>query len=490
MMTLLTAIINQKLLRCGFFIRLWRDKIMHWPQYFDNEMTVQVLRDEKFKKEYEVTISAADIQAEKEAWILANAKDMRVDGFRPGKAPMVILMKNYGEKAHEKAVNKLLKSSHDAIVTQHKLESAELKNVDQTQQTAEGESYKISFAVPPEFDLIDPKTITVENLQFKMPEDQIETMIAAIQFESGEKTWREKEDSHIIQENDIVYYDVKVYEKDALIHEGEELKIMVGVPETNACLALIQKEVIGHKIGDTVTIDKVKMKDILGYFSVISGKTVKFVLEITGITSVKKAELNAELFARCNSKNLDEFKAWVVKLAAATHISEIEMCHKRYIFDALDKAYTFELPADDLEEEFKKVWNQFLEEKKDFEAKGKTHPDMEGKTEDAVKEEYRAVAGRRIRLGHILAKTRIAEKIELTGEDIPNYIRNHIGHPESEEAQRWFGYMKTNKDFRAMYLEMMLEDKIAIVLHSKATHKNVEVSSEELSKRLSSIMPD
>ena len=46
-------------------------------------MAVQVLRDEKFTKEYEVTISAEEIQKEKEAWILANAKDMRVDGFRP-----------------------------------------------------------------------------------------------------------------------------------------------------------------------------------------------------------------------------------------------------------------------------------------------------------------------------------------------------------------------------------------------------------------------
>lgn len=453
-------------------------------------MTVQVLRDEKFIKEYEITISTAEIQKEKEAWILANAKDMRVDGFRPGKAPLIVLMKNYGDKAHEKAVNKLLKSNHDKIIDEHKLQSASLKNVDQTQQTPEGESYKITFSVPPAFDLIDPKTITVENLQFKMPDDQMATMLAAIQLESGEKTWHEKEDNHTIQENDIVYYDVKIYEKDELIHEGENLKIMVGVAETNACLALIQKHVVGHKMDDTITIDKVKMKNVLGYFQMINNKTVKLVVEILDIVSVKKAELNAELFERFGAKNLDEFKVWVEQHTAEVHSAEIEMCHKRYIFDALDKAYTFELPADDLEEEYNKVWNQFLEEKKEFEAKGKIHPDMEGKTEDVVKEEYRKVAARRIRLAHILSKTRTAEKMELAGEDIPNYIRKHIGSPESEEAQRWFNYMKTNKDFRAMYLEMMLEDKIAMALHSKATHKNVNVSSQDLAKRLSSIMPE
>lgn len=455
-------------------------------------MTVQVLRDEKFTKEYEVRISAQEIQKEKEAWILANAKDMRVDGFRPGKAPLLVLMKNYGEKAHEKAVNQLLKSKHDAIVLENKLEEAELKNVDQTKQTPEGEIYKISFSIPPAFDLIDPQAITVENLQFKFPDDQMETMIAAIQFESGEKTVRTAEDQHVIQEGDIVYYDVKIHEKDELIHEDKSghLKIMVGVPDTNACLTLIQKSVTGHKIGDTVTIDKVKMKDVLGYFRLISGKTVKFVLEITGISSVKKAELNTELFEKCGAKNLEEFKTWVAAQAGFSHDAEIETCHKRYIFDALDKAYTFELPEDELESEYQKVWNQFLEEKKDFEAKGKTHPDMEGKTEDAVKKEYKTVAARRIRLAYVLAKTRVAEKIELSGEDIPNYIRKHIGNPESEEAQRWFHYMGNNKDFRRMYLEIMLEDKIAHVLHGKAKHKNVQVSAEDLGKRLHSIIPD
>lgn len=455
-------------------------------------MTVQVLRDEKFAKEYEVTISAEEIQKEKEAWILANAKDMRVDGFRPGKAPLGILMKNYGETAHEKAVNKLLKSNHDTIVSANKLEAAELKNVDQTKQTPEGESYKISFSIPPVFDLIDPKTITVEHLQFKLPDDQMETMISAIQFESGEKTFHAAEDGHVVQDGDIVFYNVEIYEKDELIHEDKSgyLKIMIGVPETNACLTLIQKNVTGHKIGDTVTIDKVKMKDVLGYFHIISGKTVKFVIEIKGIASVKKAELNKELFEKCGAKDLDEFKEWVAKHAGLSHAAEIETCHKRYIFDALDKVYTFELPEDELEAEYNRVWNQFLEEKKEFEAKGKTHPDMEGKKEDAVKEEYRKVAARRIRLAYILAKTRAAEKIELVGEDIPNYVRKHIGNPESEEAQRWFHYMQNNKDFRSMYLEMMLEDKVAQALHSKAKHKDVQVTSEDLSKRLHSIMPE
>ncbi len=265
---------------------------------------------------------------------------------------------------------------------------------------------------------------------------------------------------------------------------------MIGVPETNACLTLLQKNLIGYKIADTVTIDKVKLKDVLGYFRIISGKTVKFVLEITEIASVKKAELNAELFERCDAKNLDEFKAWIEKQAGQAHAAEIEMCHKRYIFDALDKAYTFELPADELEDEYNRVWNQFLEEKKEFEAKGKSHPDAEGKTEDAVREEYKKVAGRRIRLAYILAKTRVAEKIELSGADIPDYIRKHIGHPDSAEGQRWFHHMKNNENFRQMYLEMMLENKIALTLHSRAKHKNVAITSEDLGKRLSSIMPE
>jgi len=455
-------------------------------------MAVHVVRDEKFRKEYEVTFSTEEIQKEKEAWILANAKDMKVDGFRPGKAPLIVLMKNYGDKAHEKAVNKLLKSNHDAIVEKHKLDGAELKKVDQTKQTPEEESYKMSFALPPEFDLIDLSKITVENLKFKLLDDQIAAMIETIQIEHGEKTKHASEENYAIQDGDIVSYRLEIYEKDKLIHEDKNgfLKVIIGISEKNPCVALIQKEVTGHKIGDTITIDKVKLKDVQGYFHMISGKTVKMVLEITEIVSVKKAALDEKLFEVYGSKNLDDLKALIANQISYAHLSEIETCHKRYVFDALDKAYTFELSSEEVEEEFNRVWNQFLEEKKDFEAKGKVHPDMEGKKEEEVKEEYKKVAARRIRLGYILAKIRNTEKVELLGEDIPNYVRKHIGLPGSAESSMWLDYMKNNNDFRQMYIEMMLEDKIVQLLHSKAKHKDVEVTRDELEKRLSNIMPE
>ena len=454
-------------------------------------MAVQVLSDGKFKKEYEVTISAKEIQKEKEAWILANANDMRVDGFRPGKAPMPVLMKNYGDKAHEKAVNKLLKSNHDAIIADHKLGGAELKNVDQIKQTSEEESYKISFSIPPEFDLIDPQTLKVDNLQFKLPNDDIEIMLLNLQFDRGERT-EHTDKKHAAKDGDIVFFNLEIHEKDKLVIENKSgaMRVTLGIPSSNPCLALVQKDVVGHKIGDTVTIDEVELKDVQGYFHVVNDKTVKFSVEITSIVSVKKAEPDEKFFEDYGVKTLDELKALISKQARHAHAGEIETCHKRYIFDALDKAYTFELPAEETEEEFKRVWNQFLEEKKDFEAKSKIHPDMDGKTEGAVEKEYKKVAERRIRLAYILAKLRGTEKIELVGEDIPNYVRKHIGSPESEDAQIWFNHMKTNENFRQTYLEMMLEEKVAQWLHSKAKHKNVEVTPADLSKRLSSIMPE
>lgn len=454
-------------------------------------MTVQVLRDEKFRKEYEVTLSGEEILKEKEAWILANAKDMRIDGFRPGKAPLKILMKNYGEQAHEKAVNKLLTTKIDALVEEHKLKDAELKKVDQVNKTSESEVYKTEFSVPPQFDLIASEKITVENLKLKVSDKFLNRMIEFIQLEKGERTDYNVKDEHAIQGDDAVYVTVQIYENDVLINDSKEnyIRIIMDTSESDPCMTLIRKNIMGHKINDVVTVDNVEVKDAEGYFNIINGKKVKLILTINEIVSIKKAELNEKLFEKYGLKSLDELKEWIANKITETHASEIETCHKRYVLDALDKAYTFELAAEDVDNEFKKVWDQFLTEKKEFEAKGKTHPDMEGKKEKDVEKEYKKVAERRIRLSHILSRTAVAEKIRLSENDLLDYVKKYVGPDYSSEAQNWSHYMANDKHFRRLYLDLILENKITLFLHSKAKHKDIDVSQEELAERYANVMP-
>ena len=77
---------------------------------------------------------------------------------------------------------------------------------------------------------------------------------------------------------------------------------------------------------------------------------------------------------------------------------------KRQLLDQLDAMHKFAPPPTLVEEEFSNVWNAI---ENDLKQQGRTFAD-EGTTEEKAREEYRAIAERRVRLGLVLAE--IGEK--------------------------------------------------------------------------------
>ena len=96
---------------------------------------------------------------------------------------------------------------------------------------------------------------------------------------------------------------------------------------------------------------------------------------------------------------------------------------KRRILDALDNAHAFPLPPAMVEAEFASIWAQVEAELK---REGKTAAD-EGKTEDELKAEYRAIAERRVRLGLVLGKLGEQNGITITGDEVQP--RHHDPRP-------------------------------------------------------------
>ena len=60
-------------------------------------MQVKQLKQDGLSYEIEVTVGAADIKARRDKRLQELAKGMRVPGFRPGKAPLSLMVQRYGK---------------------------------------------------------------------------------------------------------------------------------------------------------------------------------------------------------------------------------------------------------------------------------------------------------------------------------------------------------------------------------------------------------
>ena len=108
-----------------------------------------------------------------------------------------------------------------------------------------------------------------------------------------------------------------------------------------------------------------------------------------------------------------------------------------------------------VDEEFAQIWKQYEEQKKS----GEEDADDAGKSEDELKEEYRDIAIRRVRLGLVLASIGESNKIEVSQEEVQRAV--------IEEAQRYPGqeravveFFQKNADALNSIRAPLFEDKV------------------------------
>jgi len=96
-----------------------------------------------------------------------------------------------------------------------------------------------------------------------------------------------------------------------------------------------------------------------------------------------------------------QLRRWAI--VAATAVDP-----KRRLFDSIDGACRFSPPRRLVDEEFHSIWRYLKAEH----ATGRVDAEDVGKSERQLKNEYRAIAERRVRLGLVLAKIGTANGID------------------------------------------------------------------------------
>src|SRR3546814_16639772 len=86
---------------------------------------------------------------------------------------------------------------------------------------------------------------------------------------------------------------------------------------------------------------------------------------------------------------------------------------KREILDQLSEAHDFEVPEAMVDLEFDAIWQQVERDREE----GRVDPDDEGRDEEEVKAEYRAIAARRVRRGLLSSGVGRLKQIEVTQEE-------------------------------------------------------------------------
>jgi trigger factor len=434
---------------------------------------------EGLKREFNVTVPAAALE-ERVAARLGELKDrVRINGFRPGKVPIAHLKKLYGRSVMAETIETMVRETNAKIVGERGLKLAMEPTVTMPQEAAEVEkvlsgqsdlAYRLALEVLPKIDLGDFSQIKLERLTAEVTEDEIDAAIA--RFAEDSKPYAPKAADAKVESSDraMINFTGRIDGAPFEGGSGEDIGINVG---SGTFIPGFEDQLIGMTAGETKLI---KVTFPANYGSAqLAGKDAEFDVTVKSIDAPGAVTVDEDFAKSLGLESLAKMRETFKTRLAQEHAAQGRQKLKRKLLDELDRMHHFAAPPTLVEEEFKNVWAVV---ENDLKSQGRSFAD-EGTTEEKAREEYRAIAERRVLLGLVLAEIGERNAIQVSDDELSRAIVERTRQFPGREQEIW-DYYRKNAGALASVRAPLFEEKVVDFILELAKVTEKAVSREEL----------
>ncbi len=398
-------------------------------------MQITETNTEGLKREFTVTVEAADIDKQVTAKLEELRLSLRLPGFRPGKVPLTLLRRRYGRSVMGEVLERTVNDSSAEAMRERNLRPALQPKVEIVQFN-EGANleYKMAVEILPEIQPMNFAELSLERLKPDIPDEDVGAALERIA--KGQRK-QEKADRPA-QKGDAVVIDFS----------GEsDGKPIPGAAATDYALELgsggfipgFEEQLIGAAAGEERVFDITFPAD---YGSAdLAGKPARFTVKIKEVRGLAEQAVDEGLATALGMENLDELRKTVREQIERDYGRLARQKLKRDLLDRLAERHHFPVPEGMVQIEFDQIWRQVEDERKrqkesaaapaegtaapaegaaaPAEETAKAEPEAASAAEDEkLKAEYRAIAERRVRLGLLLSEVGRGNNITVTQDEL------------------------------------------------------------------------
>ncbi len=377
---------------------------------------------EKNKNVKEITVK---IEGEKwenaidKAFKKANAK-AKIPGFRPGKAPKAVYIKNYGiESLFMDASNYAIEDAYNIMIEEAKdLQVAASPSVDIKSIDEKYIEYVFTITLKPEVKLGKYKGLNIKKETVKVTKKEIEESIDHMREHYKENIVKEGS----VEKGDIAIIDFEGF-KDGVAFEGgkgENYSLEIG---SNTFIPGFEDQIIGMNVGEEKDINVTFPEDY--HSEDLKGKPVVFKVKVNEIKEVKIPELDKDFFDDLGMEGIDSKEALENQVKENIKADKEFKAENEYVeklLTEISKNTEIDVPDAMINDETDRMVDQFAQ-----------HISMQGisieqfyqftnSSKEKLKEEYKEEATKRIKFRLILDEIIKLEKIEVTDKEVDKKI--------------------------------------------------------------------
>jgi trigger factor len=428
--------------------------------------------NEGLKRAYLITIPAAELSAKIDAEIKKVAPQVRMPGFRPGKVPANLVKKMHGEALHAQVVNDTIRESVDTLIRNEALRPAMQPEVGLGEGYEQGKDAEItvSLEVLPTIEAPSIDGLKLERLVVPVTDEQIDEALGNIA--SQNKSYKDAAKTKKAAEGDQLIIDF-VGKLDGVEFDGGKAEDAALVLGSGTFIPGFEDQLVGVKTGQektiTVTFPENYQADHL------AGKEATFDVTVKAVKVETETVLDEDFAKSLGLDSLEKLRE-IMKAQLEQQTAGLTRTQmKRSLLDQLAAGHSFEVPAMMVEAEFSQIWAQLQQE-----AARDEDPAGALKQIEDEKDEYKAIAERRVRLGLLLSEIGQANGVEITGQEMSMLIQQAAMQYRAEDRERFVQYIQSDPMAAAQLRAPLYEDKVVDFLFDKAEVTEREVTVEEL----------
>ena len=424
---------------------------------------------EGLKREYTITVPYGDIEARVSGRLAEIARTVQLPGFRPGKAPVGLLRKKYGDSIKGEVLEQTIQDTYQRTISEKGLRPALEPKIEIVSfKDGADLEYKMAVEVFPEIVQPDFSKLSLERLTAEAEPARIDQVIQQI----AERNRAYETASRPAETGDTVVVDFAGTVDGAPLQGGQAkgLSVLLG---SKQYLPGFEDQLVGAKAGEKRSI-KVTLPDQWPN-EALRGKEAVFEAEVGEIKAPKPIVIDDTFAKTLGLEDLAALKRAVTDQIEREYHQVARARLKRALLDELAKQNNFGVPPGMVEREFEAIWRQLTQAKE----ADQLDEDDKKLDEEALKKRYREIAERRVRLGLLIAEVGRQNKISVSQDEINRAMAERARMMPGQE-QRVFEFYQKNPAAMQELQAPIFEDKVIDFILAVAKVSDKKVSPAEL----------
>ena len=412
-----------------------------------------------------IQLPSADIDTAVQKKLQKLSKEVKLNGFRPGKVPMQVVQKRFGGQVRQEVLGDIINESYHNALTQENYRPAGMPSIEpvQMEDNTEEFAYTATFEVYPVIELASLSGSTIAKTDSSVNDDDLNEMIETLRGQR--KIWNDVDRASEKGDQVVMDFVGSIDGEEFPGGSAKEAPLELG---SESMIPGFEDQLVGVSKGEEKTITVNFPEDYRA--TDLAGKEAQFQITVHAVKTSELPEVNDD-FAKefgVEEGGVEALRADIKKNMERELNQAIDKKDKEAVMDLLLEKNDFPVPGSLVKEEIGRLKKQLLDQMQA----------PEGSQPELADEMFESDAERRVKLGLLVAE--VIKKNELKPD--PDKVRSTIESMASsyEDPKQVVDYYYSNQEYMQNIEGLVLEQEVTDWAMSEATVENQTLAFKEV----------